>query len=92
MTMPGFTAEVSVYASHNRYLAGLQASGLSSRVALAGSCTCTDPGCTFSCPLTPFSPSDPCRRKCAGQHFPNVTQQCCDCMGLSYDGVAGQCF
>jgi hypothetical protein len=90
MTTPGFTAEASVYASQNRYLTGLQGSGLSSRVALAGSCTCTDPGCTFSCPSPPPPPD--CTAECAGQHFPQVTQRCCDCNGGIWDSVHHQCF
>ncbi len=90
MTMPGFTAEASVYATQNRYLTGLQGWGLNNRVALAGTCTCTDPGCTFSCPSPPPPPPPPdCRRQCAGGRN---TQQCCDCTGGICDGVNHQCF
>jgi len=61
MNMPGFTAEASVGVNaRGFYLAGRQDQDMSNRVALAGSCTCTDPQCdnptcTCSCPVV-----DPC--------------------------------
>ena len=76
MNTPGFTAEVSVYATQNRYLTAQQGWGLNNRVALAGTCTCTDPGCTFSCPSPP-PPPDPCDAVCRG-HNPRA---CCICSG-----------
>src|SRR5271166_4180910 len=87
MTMPGFTAESSVYVTQNQYLTGLQGWGLNNRVALAGTCTCSDPGCTFSCPSPPPPPLDPCRDVCRGGDSP----ACCSCQGCSYDSVSRRC-
>ena len=86
MTMPGFTAEVSVYTTENRYLTGLRGWGMSNRAALAGKATCTDttcdnPTCTCDCPRD-------CTRECAGGL---KTQQCCDCTGGIWDSVNHEC-
>src|SRR5260370_36774952 len=66
MNIPGFTAEASVGVNAYRsYLAGAQGRDTSNRLVLAGSCTCTDPGCdnptcTCTCPIT--DPCDQCDR------------------------------
>ena len=60
MSMPGFNAESSVYVTQYRYMALMRGSVSNSRVAPAGTCTCSDAGCdnptcTCSCPI-----QDPC--------------------------------
>jgi hypothetical protein len=66
MNIPGFTAEASVGVNAYRsYLAGAQGRDTSNPLVLAGSCTCTDPGCdnptcTCRCPIT--DPCDQCDR------------------------------
>src|SRR5262245_40242876 len=73
MTTPGFTADASLYATRQRYLTVMNGAGLNSRVVLAGTCTCSDPGCdnptcTCSCPQQDpcdkcFAISDQCRQR-----------------------------
>ena len=67
MMTPGFSAETSVYRSSLTYY-GLDVSAGSEHQsvrAAQGSCTCTSPNCTWSCPPPP--PPDPCAglRGCA---------------------------
>ena len=59
--IPGFTAEDSLYATKQQYR-GTQGTGMRNGVTLAGTCTCTDPGCTWTCPLPPPPPIDDCDR------------------------------
>src|SRR5262245_30058149 len=65
MNMPGFTAEASAYKVNGHYYttsAPGRASGTRDVVGLAGTCTCTDPGCAWTCPLPPPPPTDDCDR------------------------------
>jgi hypothetical protein len=58
MNTPGFTAEASLNATSGQYHATSsmnRISGTGGGITLAGTCTCTDPQCTWTCP----SP-DPC--------------------------------
>jgi hypothetical protein len=61
MSLPGFTAEASILASQNQCVGRLWRSSMNDGVMLAGSCTCTDPKCTWSCPMSP--PGGFCRRE-----------------------------
>jgi hypothetical protein len=99
MTVPGFTAEASVYATQHRYLTVMHGRSMNNRVALAGTCTCSDPGCdnptcTCSCPQ-----QDPCDVLC-GPMPPrgNTTKYCnwlsCECRcngGRLAPGGLGPC-
>jgi hypothetical protein len=44
MALPGFNAEASVYSAFGHYYATSAARGTNAHLALAGTCTCTDPG------------------------------------------------
>lgn len=48
MSWPGFTAGTSIFASQNRYVGRRRRSGMNDGIMLAGTCTCTDPKCTWS--------------------------------------------
>jgi hypothetical protein len=64
INIPGFTAEASLYKTNLQYhLASMQRGGVSNSITLAGACTCTDPGCSWTCPSPP--PPDPCEH-CQG--------------------------
>lgn len=59
MKLPGFTAEAALHEAMNTYRpSGLMRQSAATRngVVLAGTCTCTDPGCTWTCP-TPQPPN-----------------------------------
>lgn len=65
MNMPGFNAESSVYVTQYRYMTAMRGYAANNGVALAGTCTCSDPGCdnptcTCSCPIQ--DPCDVCDR------------------------------
>jgi hypothetical protein len=89
MNTPGFTAEASVFAVRNRYVSGMQGSGVNDGVVLAGTCTCTDPKCTWSCPTSPpggfcHRESPTCYRDCLARDpgDPYGAQNCrCCCSG-----------
>src|SRR6266550_5943844 len=58
MNIPRFAAEASLYRTSRHYaMTGTidQAGGIGNALTLAGTCTCTDPNCSWTCP----SP-DPC--------------------------------
>src|SRR5215510_11261379 len=81
MTTPGFTADASLYATRQRYLTVMNGAGLNSRVVLAGTCTCSDPGCdnptcTCSCPQ-----QDPCDRCYAISDLCRLRPWLCSCLG-----------
>jgi len=67
MTLPGFTADSSIYRTRLSYYTAMGSGALgvpadpmaSGDITMAGSCTCTDPGCTWTCPPPP---PDPCQR------------------------------
>ena len=64
MNMPGFSAEASVYKvarCYYRTSGRSRASAMRGVVGPAGACSCTDPGCTWTCPVPP-PPYDPCNR------------------------------
>jgi hypothetical protein len=86
MNMPGFTAEASVYKTKGRYYTtsiSHELLSMSEGVELAGTCTCTAPGCdnpTCSCTCPP--PQDPCQIKCGGLKSSCLRRSCfCDCAG-----------
>jgi len=75
MSMPGFAAQVSLYQSSGHYRSTtMQGIGIDS-IALAGTCTCSDPGCTWSCPAPP--PPDDCNRQCG--HLTGCARNRCFC-------------
>src|SRR5882724_7672012 len=56
MNRPGFNADASVYKTNSQYRIGSttsQTSGIRNGITLAGTCTCTDPHCTWTCPRQP---------------------------------------
>ena len=56
LSLPQFTAEAALYKSMSNFRSsGLmhQSSATGNGITLAGSCTCTDPGCTCTCPASP---------------------------------------
>jgi hypothetical protein len=67
MMTPGFSAETSLYRSSLAYYQLAIATGSEHQPVrpAQGSCTCTSPNCTWSCPVPP--PPDPCAglRGCA---------------------------
>jgi len=94
MNIPGFTAEASVGVNvYRSYLKGMQGPDMSNRLALAGSCTCTDPACdnptcTCTCPIV-----DPCLQ------CDNIVDTCakrkclCTCNGGTISSsLRGPCF
>ena len=68
MTLPGISAQDSLYeASGHYYMAGVadRAGWAGPGVMLAGTCTCTDPNCQWSCPSPPTCPTC-CIQDCSG--------------------------
>jgi hypothetical protein len=83
MSMPGFSAEASVYRQNGHYYTTSNwASAISWGLRVAGTCTCSDPGCdnptcTCSCPQ-----QDPCDARCGGISDNCKQRQCyCTCYG-----------
>jgi hypothetical protein len=73
MQIPGFNAEASLYKTTVNYHGTIsQAAGISG-VTLSASCTCTDPGCTWSCPQ-----ADPCLKFCS--RLSGCARQRCICI------------
>jgi hypothetical protein len=63
MKLPGFTAEAAIYRAMSNYRpSGLthKSSAVGGSIILAGTCTCTDPSCTWTCPAP--QPPNPCTR------------------------------
>src|SRR5215813_8026859 len=57
MNLPQFTADASLYMAKASYRTSGGALSIESGVfAAAGTCTCTDPKCTWSCPTPPPPP------------------------------------
>src|SRR5262245_59649791 len=83
MNWPGFTAEAAIDATRKRsYLTRKQRRRTSNRIALADSCTCTDPGCenpTCSCACPP--PPPPCEVECRGKLGCAKSRCICTCNG-----------
>jgi hypothetical protein len=86
MRMPGFTAEASTYKSNIQYHVTHmtnQVMDIGGRVTLAaGTCSCTDPGCTWSCPAPPI---DPCG--CDRLHGCARIRCDCECNGGSTESA-----
>ena len=75
MNIPGFTASASAYKTSGRYFMTSMTSQIGG-VTLAGTCTCTDPNCTWTCPIP-----DPCAR-CGSLPTPCARARCfCLCEG-----------
>jgi hypothetical protein len=89
MSMPRFTADASLYMGKASYRISVGALSKESGVfAATGTCKCTDPKCTFSCPTpeggfchrgTPSCVSD-CLRRDAGDPYGEHNCSCC-CTG-----------
>jgi hypothetical protein len=73
MNIPGFAAEASLNRRSKSYpMIGTHSGRAHADVILAGSCTCTDPNCTWSCPPPP--PPDCTTTGCPQGRI------CCDCI------------
>jgi hypothetical protein len=79
MNIPGFAAESSVYVTKRQYrISGMRGGSIRNRITPAGTCTCTDPACTWSCPVPP--PPDDCTR-CRRLTGCAKSRCLCECVG-----------
>jgi hypothetical protein len=80
MNLPGFTAEALVHRKKTQYRTAwttAEIGKLPQGITLAGTCTCTDPNCTWTCPSPPTP--DPCAR-CRNLADPCARARCyCIC-------------
>jgi hypothetical protein len=92
MTVPGFMAEASVYATQYRYLTVMHGRSMNDGIALAGTCTCSDPGCDNPTCVCSCPQRDPCDARCG--HLSGCNLLACECTcngGRLAPGGIGPC-